>query len=127
MKFLFILFIILLLLFCSKHSSYNDSSKQDSLYKAYLNTQPSQVDTSAWTLLSFIKPDDSLHVYEFQCTGEMGLGSNNIYCMAVFENLKTNEVKCVAPWLNGSGMILQKSNLLSMNPILVLKKDTDIK
>jgi len=44
-----------------------------------------------------------------------------VFCMAIFENRITGEYKCIASWL--SNYVLQKSNLVTLNPKVVSKKE----
>ena len=72
-----------------------------------------------WKFFASIVPGDSLNILKVVYQEKYG-SEKTIYCTAVFENDKTGEYKCIAPWL--PNCTLQQSNLNSFNYQIVLKK-----
>lgn len=70
-----------------------------------VNTQLNDT-VNAWTALASTEKDSIKVIYQEKYGAEKVL-----YCRVIFENNKTGEYKCVAPWLGN--VILQKSNLNS--------------
>lgn len=73
-----------------------------------------------WVSIQSIKLEDSLNVIKITYQEKYGL-ERTFYCKAVFENIKTAEYKCVAPWLGS--LLLQKSNLNSFQTSIVSKAE----
>ncbi len=71
-----------------------------------------------WAVKASIPPGDIDHVIKMVYQDEIGLGQTAIFCMAVFENLKTKEYKLVAPWIDKE-IRIQKSNVLGDEPQVV--------
>jgi hypothetical protein len=61
---------------------------------------------NVWIALSSTEKDSIKVTYQEKYGIE-----KTLYCSAIFENNKTGEYKCVAPWLGN--IVLQKSNLNS--------------
>lgn len=81
------------------------------------------IQDNEWT--PFMSVKDTLSVLKVVYREKYGLGSLiTVYCTAIFDNKKTNEYKCIAPWL--PKLVLQKSNLVSFDPKVIQKKEMDI-
>jgi hypothetical protein len=78
-----------------------------------------KIEKNDWTPLSSIRVEDSLKIIKVVYQEKYGI-EKVVCCMAIFENIKTGEYKCIAPWLN---LILQKSNLNSFQFETVLKSE----
>ena len=68
-----------------------------------------KIEQNDWTPFASIQPNDSLNVLKVVYQEKYG-SEKTIYCKVIFDNTKTAEYKCVAPWLD---LILEKSNLNS--------------
>jgi hypothetical protein len=75
-------------------------------------------DKNDWVVIQSIK--DSLSVIKITYQEKYGI-EKSAYCMVVFENVKTAEYKCIAPWLGS--LLLQKSNLNSFQTSMVSKSE----
>jgi hypothetical protein len=78
-----------------------------------------KIEKNDWVTFSSINPDDTLNVLKVVYQEKYGL-EKTIFCKAIFDNTKTAEYKCVAPWLS---LILQKSNLNSFQFETVLRSE----
>jgi len=75
-----------------------------------------------WIPRASIPPEDTLNALMFTYSDELGLSTDTLYCMVVFENRKTREYILVAPWIDRS-ITIQKNNVLSDNIKVVSKNE----
>jgi hypothetical protein len=106
------------IIFPPKGLAVADNQTVNNFKDSLQNNQP--IKENDWVFFASIKPEDSLNVLKVTYQEKYGL-EKEIYCTAVFENKKTGEYKCIAPWMPNH--VLQKSNLISFDPKEVSKKE----
>ena len=81
-----------------------------------------KIEENAWKELSKIDLNDTTKVIKIEYAQKYG-SVVTIYCMAIFENNKTNQLKCIAPWKT---IIIEKSNTNYINISKINKSEAKL-
>jgi hypothetical protein len=89
-----------------------------------INIRVTQVDAhiNEWEVVAFIDQSDSTRALAVTYTGEIGFSSHTVTCMAIWENKRTGDYMCIAPWIDVFYMI-RRSNILDLT-IKYVDKDS---
>ena len=107
-----------------------DGSDRDYVKVAerYSSENSTQIDAhlNEWRLVGSVGIDDTLTALAITFSSEIGLDQSTVFCRAIWEDKKTGDYKCTAPWI-GNFYLIKKSNLLFISIDRVLKDSVGIK
>jgi len=83
-----------------------------------------KIEPNDWQVVQSIDLNDSLRVIKVVYQEKYG-SERIVFCNAIFENKKTSEYKCIAPWLEG--LVLEKSNVNAITYNKVTKGEMNTK
>ena len=81
-----------------------------------------KTDKSEWRLVSSIPAGDTSKAIKVSYKDEVGLSTYTILCAIVWENIKTGNYKCTAPWIDKYKLII-RANILDLE-IQVVDKES---